>query len=200
MYPDIHQAEQELKIAAAMNPGRWEAHSQNVARAAESIAARCPGLNQEKACVCGLLHDIGRRTGIAAVRHVIDGYDYAMSQGWDEVARVCLTHSYPTQNIDQDIGKLDITDEQYRFIKKYLGSIQYDDYDRLIILCDALADANGFCILEKRFVDTSRRYGVYPFTLDRWNQTLAIRDYFEDIIGVSVYTLLPGIEQCIYVK
>ena len=200
MYPDIHQAEQELKIAAAMNPGRWEAHSQNVARAAESIAARCPGLNQEKACVCGLLHDIGRRTGIAAVRHVIDGYDYAMSQGWDEVARVCLTHSYPTQNIDQDIGKLDITDEQYRFIKKYLGSIQYDDYDRLIILCDALADANGFCILEKRFVDTSRRYGVYPFTLDRWNQTLAIRDYFEDIIGVSVYTLLPGIDQCIYVK
>lgn len=200
MYPDIRQAERELKIAAAMNPGPWEAHSQNVARAAESIAARCPGLNQEKAYVCGLLHDIGRRTGIAAVRHVIDGYDYAMSQGWDEVARVCLTHSYPTQNIDQDIGKLDITDEQYRFIKKYLGSIQYDDYDRLIILCDALADANGFCILEKRFVDTSRRYGVYPFTVDRWNQTLAIRGYFEGIIGASVYTLLPGIEQCIYVK
>lgn len=34
---------------------------------------------------------------LAAVRHVIDGYDYAMNQGWDEVARICLTHSYPTQ-------------------------------------------------------------------------------------------------------
>lgn len=139
MYPDISWAERELKLAAAMNPGPWEAHSRNAAEAARRIAARCPGMDSEKAYVCGLLHDIGRRTGVAAVRHVIDGYDYAMSQGWDEVARICLTHSYPTQNIDEDIGRLDITDGQYRFIKGYLSRIEYDDYDRLIILCDALA-------------------------------------------------------------
>lgn len=64
MYPDIPWAERELKIAAAMNHGPWEDHSRNVARAAQRIAARCPEMNSEKAYVCGLLHDIGRRTGM----------------------------------------------------------------------------------------------------------------------------------------
>ena len=94
---------------------------------------------------------------------------------------------------------MDITPEQYEFVDKFIQDIEYDDYDRLIILCDALADANGFCILEKRFVDTTRRYGVYPFTIDRWNNTIAIKEYFEKKIGASIYTLLPGIEKCVYV-
>lgn len=76
--------------------------------------------------------------------------------------------------------------------------MEYDDYDRLIILCDALADANGFCILEKRFVDTARRYGVFPFTVGRWNRTYAFKEDFERRIGRSIYTLLPHIEACIY--
>lgn len=114
------------------------------------------------------MHDIGRRTGIAAMRHIIDGYDYAMSRGWDEVARVCLTHSFPIQDVDADIGKKDVTAGQYEFIHSCLNRLEYDDYDRLIILCDSLASADGFCILEKRFVDTARRYGLFPFTLARW--------------------------------
>ena len=146
----------------------------------------------------GLLHDIGRRTGIAAVRHIIDGYDYAISKDWDEIARVCLTHSYPVKDITKDIGKLDITDEQYRFIRDYLTGIEYDDYDKLIILCDAIADANGFCILEKRFVDTTRRYGIFPFTVDRWNKTIEYKEYFDRLTGVSVYRLLPEIENSLY--
>lgn len=83
------------------------------------------------------------------MRHIIDGYDYAASKGWDEVARVCLTHSFPVKDIEADIGKKDITAAQYAFIGRFLHTIQYDDYDKSIILCDTLADANGFCILEK---------------------------------------------------
>lgn len=132
------------------------------------------------------------------MRHTIDGYDYAMEKGWNEVARVCLTHSFPVKNIEADIGKKDITNEQYDFIKKYIENIEYDDYDKLIILCDALADAEGFCVLEKRFIDTARRYGVFPFSVDRWNKTYEYKDYFEGITGRSVYQILPGIEKCIY--
>lgn len=77
-----------------IKPRLWVKHSYNVAKAAKNIASQCD-MNSEKAYVCGLLHDIGRRTGIAAVRHIIDGYDYAISQNWNEVARVCLTHSFP---------------------------------------------------------------------------------------------------------
>ena len=198
MYPDRETAEKELKIASKLNQGPWTAHSKNVALAAEKIAERCPTLNAEKAYVLGLLHDIGRRTGIAAVRHIIDGYDYMTSLGYEEVARVCLTHSFPVKDIDADIGKKDITKAQYEFIKNFLNGIEYDDYDKLIILCDALADAQGFCILEKRFVDTTRRYGAFPFTVARWNKTFEYKEYFESLIGCSIYKLLPDIEKCIY--
>ena len=197
MVPDIETAKRELEIAARMNPGKWKDHSENAALAARRIA-EAAGLDGDKAYVLGLLHDIGRRTGVAAVRHIIDGYDYAMSRGWDEVARVCLTHSFPIRDIEADIGKKDITPAQYTFIRDFLASLEYDDYDRLILLCDALAEADGLCILEKRFVDTTRRYGIYPFTVDRWNRTYEFKDYFEQKIGRSIYALLPGIEQCIY--
>lgn len=198
MFPNKEVALIELEVAGKMNPGPWTEHSLNVAKAARYLAECCENLDSEKAFVCGLLHDIGRRTGIAAVRHIIDGYDYAISKGWDEVARVCLTHSFPVKDIDADIGKKDTTKEQYDFIKDYLDHLEYDDYDKLIILCDALADANGFCILEKRFIDTTRRYGIYPFSIDRWNKTYEYKEYFENKIGRSIYTLLPDIEKCIY--
>lgn len=197
MFPDKRIAIAELEMAEKMNPGPWVKHVKNVANSAKIIAENS-GIEGEKAYVLGLLHDIGRRTGIAQVRHIVDGYDYAMSKGWDEVARICLTHSFPVKDVDSDIGKKDITPNQYKFIKKYINDIEYDDYDKLIILCDALADANGFCILEKRFIDTTRRYGIYPFTLDRWNKTYEYKEYFENKIGKSIYALLPDIEKCIY--
>ena len=69
------------------------------------------------------------------------------------------------------MGRKDITPEQQRFIDGYLKLLTYDLYDKLIIVCDALTDAQSFCILEKRFVDTTRRFGTYPFTVARWNRT-----------------------------
>lgn len=198
MYPNRQEALRELELAGRMNPGMWTAHSLNVAQAAEKIAAACDGMDAEKAFVCGLLHDIGRRAGVSAVRHIVDGYDYAMEKGWDEVARVCLTHSFPIKDIEADIGKKDITPEQYALVDGFLKGLEYDAYDKLIILCDALADANGFCILEKRFVDTTRRYGAFPFTVDRWNRTFEYKAFFEEMAGCSIYSLLPGIEKCIY--
>lgn len=198
MFPDKKTALEELELAGKMNPGPWVKHSYNVASAAKYIADSCENLDSDKAFVCGLLHDIGRRSGIAAVRHIIDGYDYAISKGWDDIARVCLTHSFPVKDIEVDIGKKDISKEQYNFISEYLNNIEYNEYDKLIILCDCLADVNGFCILEKRFIDTTRRYGIFPFTIDRWNKTYEIKAYFESIIGKSIYSLLPRIEECIY--
>lgn len=193
----VEIAERELETAGKQNPGPWTKHSKNVGLAAKYIAEACGTLDSEKAYICGLLHDIGRRNGVSALRHTIDGYDYAMSKGWKEIARVCLTHSFPVKDIEADIAKKDVTEEQYQFMKRYLEEIEYDDYDKLIILCDALADAQGFCILEKRFVDTTRRYGIYPFTVERWNQTYQYKEYFEEMMGTSIYTVLPNVCQCI---
>ena len=53
--------------------------------------------------------------------------------------------------------------------------------------------STGFCLLEKRFVDVTIRYGVHTATIDRWKKILEIKEQFENQIGCSIYSLLPGI-------
>jgi Predicted HD superfamily hydrolase involved in NAD metabolism len=199
MFPNREMAEKELEIAGQLNPGPWTEHSINVGLAAQMIAERCSNLNPEKAYVLGILHDIGRRYGISARRHCIDGYKLMLEKGWDEVGRVCLTHSFPVPDFDKEIGKNDMSDEEGEFVRKYINHITYDDYDRLLILCDALADAQGFCILEKRFVNTTRRYGTFPFTVERWNATFEMKEYFEEQMNCFIYDILPNIKETTFV-
>ena len=119
MYPDRGTAQRELRLPGALTPDPWTTHSENAALA-ERVAEACPGLEADKAYVCGLLHNIGRRTGVAVMRHSMDGYDDAMAQGWNEAASVCLTHAFPVQDIEADMGRKDIMPEQQRFIDGYL--------------------------------------------------------------------------------
>ena len=51
-------------------------------------------MDAEKAYVLGLLHDIGRKFGVRHLGHVSDGYRFMMSLGYDEAAKICLTHSF----------------------------------------------------------------------------------------------------------
>lgn len=188
MIPEVTVAEAELALAGRLNPGPWVEHSRNVGLAARYIAEKVPGMAPEKAYIVGLLHDIGRRVGIVDVTtHILEGYRYAMTQGWDGAARVCMTHSYP-------LGAAEVGEEpEKREILEYLRGCEYDDYDRLIVLCDSLAVDYGFCILERRFVDVARRYGIWPNTVERWNATFRIKEDFEARMGCSVYDVLPEI-------
>ena len=63
MLPDIDEALKELRIAGELNPGPWIKHSENVGIAARNIAHLVPELDEDKAYIVGLLHDIGRRVG-----------------------------------------------------------------------------------------------------------------------------------------
>lgn len=192
MKPDKKTAEDVLSWAAAQNPGPWEAHSRHVAAACRAIAERCPELDAGKAYVLGLLHDIGRYAGVSSERHLIDGYRYCIDRGWEKAAQVCISHAFMLQDIETSIGTFDVTAEDYDFMKDFIAHARYDDYDRLVQLCDALALPSGFCLLEKRFVDVALRYGLHPATLDRWRRTLDLKTYFEGKIGCSIYDLLPG--------
>ncbi len=78
-------------------------------------------------------------------------------------------------------------------MKEFVVNAVYDDYDRLVQLCDALAIPAGICLLGKRFVDVTIRYGVHPATIDRWKKILEIKKLFEEQIGCLIYTLLPGV-------
>lgn len=194
-FPTRETAERELMEAGRMNPGLWIGHSRYVGLACRNIAELCGNMNGEKAYILGLMHDIGRRVGIVSEKHLLEGYKYCISKGWEDVAKICITHSFMIQDTKTSIGKWDISKEEFCFIRDFIASTVYDDYDRLIQLCDNLAMANGFCLLEKRFVDTACRYGVNEFTVPRWNAVIKIKEYFEELIGTSVYQILPGIKE-----
>ena len=190
---NIQTAEMALSEASESNPGAWADHFRYAAGACKNIAAHCKDLSSEQTYFFRLLHDIGRYAGVSSERHLIDGYRYCMERGWGKAAQICISHAFMIQDIDTSIGEFDVSDEDYLFIKKFVEEAVYDDYDRLVQLCDALAMPAGFCLLEKRFVDVTIRYGARPATIDRWKKILEIKELFENQIGCSVYTLLPGV-------
>ena len=189
----IAQAQQQLQIAAQMNPGLWEQHSISTAENARRIAEKVPGMDPDKAYVMGLLHDIGRRAGITGMMHLIDGYEYMMSLGEPEIAAVCINHSYPAKNALYFEGKHDCTPEQMAFLQEFIDRREYTDYEKLIQLCDAVSLPTGACIMEKRFVDVALRHGVQDYTTKRWAGYLEHKKYFDTLCGCDIYTLLPGV-------
>ncbi len=186
-------AELALEKASESNPGAWVDHSRYVAEACKNIAWHCKHLSAGQAYIFGLLHDIGRYAGVSSEKHLIDGYRYCMERGWEKMAQICISHAFMIQDINTSIGKFDMNDEDYLFMKEFVENAVYDDYDRLVQLCDSLALPTGFCLLEKRFVDVTLRYGIHPATIGRWKKVLEIKEIFEKEIGRSVYSLLPGV-------
>ena len=190
---DCKMAEAELAKAAESNPGLWAEHSRYVALACKNIASRCDDMSADTAYILGLLHDIGRYAGVSSEKHLIDGYRYCMERGWKKAAQICISHAFMIPDIDTSIGVFDVAEADYQFMKEFIKNADYDNYDRLVQLCDALSLPTGFCILEKRFVDVTIRYGMHPATVDRWLKILEIKSLFEKKTGCSIYDLLPGV-------
>jgi len=188
MLPTRKEAEVLLEEAEGCNPGPWGNHSRVTAHCAEKIAEACPMLESEKAYILGLLHDIGRKFGTRHLGHVSDGYTYMISLGFDEVARVCLTHSFNNKTTEEYIGKFDTTEEELHLIQEELDKIAYDEYDRLIQLCDSLAGVEGVLDIEERMGDVKRRYGSYP--KKKWDANLALKKHFEEEAGRDIYTIV----------
>lgn len=196
-------AESLLEKCVAKNPGPWREHSYAVARAAEKIARavnenaaantaahdNSPALlNPAFAYTCGLLHDIGRQMGHTYIAHVYDGYHFLKNLGYDQLAKICLTHSFNLHVIDDYIGKIDISPEQYDELKTLLAATEYDDYDRLIQLLDSTCGADGTQNLETRMNDVKQRYGYYPE--GKWNKNFELKKYFEKLMGRDLYEVI----------
>lgn len=188
MLPTRQEAERILREGGTRNPGPWEGHSRVAAYCAEKIASATPGMDPEKAYILGLLHDIGRRFGTRHLGHVYDGYAYMQSLGYDEAARVCLSHSFNDGQLESYVGNADTTPEETRVIREALQGMVFDDYDRLIQLCDCLAGSDRVMDAEARMADVKRRYGYYP--QKKWDINLGLLHAFEEKTGQTLYTLL----------
>ena len=183
-YPSREEAERLVKEAELCNPGPWGNHSRVAACCAQKIAEKA-GLDGEKAYILGLLHDIGRKFGVKHLGHVYDGYHYMMELGYGEVARICLTHSFNQPVLEVYIGRFDISEAQQAQLQQLLDGLEYDDYDRLIQLCDCLAGAEGVMDMEARMLDVKQRYGFYR--QDKWDTNLWLKQYFEEKTGEDIY-------------
>ncbi len=188
-YPTIEEAEVILNEAAKMNPGEWVAHNQVTGLCASMIAGNCAGMDEQKAFVLGLLHDIGRRFGNSDLKHVINGYKFMLEKRYDDCARICLTHSFPYKDISCYNGENDCCIEESNFIQNYIAAVEYDEYDKLIQLCDAMAYPTGPCLMERRLVDVVMRKGFNELTIPKWKEFFKIKTHFEEKMNCKLEDL-----------
>ena len=166
------------------------AHCSLSLRPTPTVAEKCGGMDADAAYVMGLLHDIGRRGGIMDMRHIFAGYQFMMSLGYEDSARICLTHSFPYKDIRAYNGQNDCSEEETAFISSFIDSVEYDDYDRLIQLCDAISFPNGPTCVEKRLVDVVLRRGFNDLTIPKWKAFLELKTYFDEKTEMDIYKLL----------
>lgn len=193
--PTPDAAEVLLLEAECLNPGPWVPHSRNVARAARFIAQRHPTLDPVRVHTLGLLHDLGRRTGPNKDRHILDGYEYLLGLGYDEAARVALTHSFPGAVLDTIQCHRDGTPAERARVEAAFAQVTLNEEDWLIQLCDVLALPDGFCTVQERQVDIGLRYGVGERTSEKWRAQLGLKRHFDAACGVNIYRLLPGLTE-----
>jgi HD superfamily phosphohydrolase YqeK len=190
--PSLSEAEKLLTEAEQRNPGPWIAHSRNVALAAQCIAKHS-NLDAEAAYILGLLHDVGRCEGITKMLHTLDGFRFLQSLGFDDAARICITHSFVLKTMDAHEGRWDCSSEELKFITDFVNAAEFDDYDKLFQLCDAMAIDKGICLIEKRIVDVALRLGVNNQTVAKWKALFEVQKEFEQKMGQSIYKVLPGV-------
>lgn len=190
-YPSIEKAKEILQVRKQVRSGNWIRHSENVAWAAEKIAQQI-GMNQELAYCMGLLHDIGRSFTGGQFLHIVKGYEYMNQLGYDEIARICLTHSFAIQDVYSYVGKMDISPSDVVKYQKLLGQIKYNDYDRLIQFCDCISTESGFVLPKQKFTQQTFQYGMNSFTMEKRKAVLAIGEHFERKIGRNVNEFLKG--------
>lgn len=184
-----------------MQSGRWGDHCRSAARIARSIATAARGmeLDPDVAYVLGLLHDIGRRSGSHGMSHAPDGYAYLCSLGYEDAARICLTHSFPAplKHVRYALGEWHCSESEVQRVQTFLDGVKYTAYDRLIQLCDALALPEGPVLMEKRLMDVTLRHGLVPgdpaWTLEKWRAFFGLKDEFDAAVGSSIYDLLPDV-------
>ncbi|EJR98028.1 HD domain-containing protein [Bacillus cereus] len=203
---DRTYAKELLEWAYEKNPGPWFEHSLHVAHATENIIIELIkngyNLDADIAYNAALLHDIGRYKGFTkSVIHSYDGYMYMNDLGYTGNAVICVTHSFPCKNEHIDIAaewSLVPDHMRSRLVEILNEHCNYDLYNKVITLCDALADAGGFTTLERRLISVGLRHGTTSHTSLHWKGFYAIKKELEALIGKSIYTVLPDVEKSIY--
>ncbi len=175
---------------------RWVKHCIYVAIAAGRIAEKL-GLDADYAIALGYTHDIGRK--LSHPNHTIVGYEYMIEAGFEEEARICLTHSFIDNDINNSAGGVPRGtyngQKRYDYMNNYLVRTPVNAYDNIVQMCDLFCLETGFTTVEHRMLDITRRKGVYDNSLAHLNKTMELKGRLEQAMGCSLYDLFPEIDK-----
>lgn len=173
-------------------PSLLRQHSLLVATCAEILATKIHGMDSKKAYALGLLHDYGKVVNEKAhnLFHGLSGYKIMKELGYDEVAKICLTHTF----IDKEFKYEDYITypkEELTTCKKLLKEIDYDEYDKLIQMSDMMVTVVGFKTLKERMIFIREKYKLCGLTMKKkYRQVLKLKDHFDKLCGCDIYKLL----------
>lgn len=199
-YPTLEEAQKiwqegyDYRCATTPYPERREYvfHSTGVAKAAQTIASRTADMNPEKAYIIGLLHDYGKKYDERASGkfHGRTGFEVLNAMGYPEAAKICLTHTFPDKDFN-DADYASYRPEWLAWAHHELAKVTYDDYDRLIQLCDMFFEGMQMVDFETRFSGIVRRYNLRPEDVSALRRNAERnKKYFDAKTGTDIYQLL----------
>lgn len=179
-----------LNVKTGLPKGISAKHYQNVAYVASKIAEQTE-MDIEKAYVLGLLHDYGEyiEDTISGTFHGTAGYDEMLKLGFDEVAKVCLSHSF----FDSSFSPEDFPAYEAKEIERasaILKEKEFDEYDKLIHLADLMSPCGEIDTIENRILKLSEKYHIPSEKAQQMlKQGLELKNLFDNKCKKDIYTL-----------
>lgn len=172
------------------NPGKWVLHLWTIGKTAQKMAPEL-GLDSDIAFACGALHDIGKSTGAKNAEHFYEGYKILKADSYFFPARIALTHSFQTKNVDAYVGDWNISDDKKEFIGDFLKFNEYNDYDLLIQFLDGVIKTK-YLGVEKRAAGVLEKHGSNPYFDQRKQKLYELEEYFSKKLAMPIENYLPN--------
>lgn len=167
----------------------WINHSICVGNTASKIAESLD-LDEDFAKALGYIHDIGKAVG-EFESHTMNGYNYLKELGYDEeYYNICLMHSYLNNDYMCTAGGIP---KDIPFRTEFVKNHKYSIYEKIINLCDLMCTTKVNTV-DKRLIDIITRRGAYENTQYHVKETYKLKEYFDNLLGYSVYNLFPEIK------
>lgn len=167
------------------NFGKWVRHSYLIGKTARNIAREL-GMDEDVAYAIGCLHDIGKYDKDKGAKHIINGFNILRSETFFFPARIALTHSFIIKDVNSYSGKMNIGEDDKKFIEDYLYQIEYNDYDKLIQLLDGSIKYE-YLGIDERARRTKKKHGDNGYYDVKIKKLKDLEEYFNQKLKYPIY-------------
>lgn len=176
-----------INVKKGLPKGTSAKHYQNVAYVAAHIALKAE-MNVQKAYILGLLHDYGEVAEDSNPKafHGTAGYDEMMLNGYDEVAQICLSHSFFDKNFNPE--DTSYPSKEIIRAKEILKNKDFDDYDKLIQLADLMSSGVDITTVEERISKLAIKYNIRSDLVEtKMRAAKELKMYFDNKCNCDIY-------------